>query len=104
MFDLRRLAFPTSRTLQRWESERSKGALRFVLLKGVVFFGVLIYGFGSAIIYFGGWGELPLRLQFGGGPVLAFGVFLLVGLVWGVFTWATTEVAYGSHRHRPIRF
>jgi len=104
MLDIRRLAFPTQRTIEWWERERDRGALRFLVVKGVLSFGVLMYVLGSGIIYFGGWGTLPLKLQLGGSPFIAFVVFLLVGAAWGLITWAVTECAYGSHRRKPIRF
>jgi len=42
MIDLRRLAFPTVRSLTRWEGRRTKGFLRFVFFRGVLLFGGLI--------------------------------------------------------------
>jgi hypothetical protein len=104
MVDLRRFAFPTHRFLQWWERERGKGFARFLIVKGALSFGVLTYVLGSGIMYFGGWGALPLELRSGGGPLLAFIVFPLVGVAWGLVTWAVTEHAYGSHRRKPIRF
>jgi hypothetical protein len=104
MVDIRRLAFPTQRTLQWWERQRGKGLLRFLIVKGALSFGALMYVLGSGIMYLGGWGTLPLKLQSGGGPLVALIVFLLVGAAWGLITWAATEYAYGSHRRKPIRF
>src|SRR4051812_44853084 len=103
MVDLRRCAFPTRRTLQWWEAQRAKGLLRFLLVKGALSFGILMYVSGSAIIYFGA-GEFPLELRSAGGPVLVFVIFLAVGLVWAAVTWAATEWTYVSHLRKPIRF
>lgn len=104
MIDFRRLAFPTRGTLRWWEKERSKGIARFILLKGALGFGVLMYLGASAVIYFARYGALPLTLRSGGGPIIAFLVIVLSGVVWALGTWALSEVVYASHRRNPIRF
>ena len=104
MIDFRRLAFPTRGTLQWWETERSKGIVRFILLKGALAFGVLMYLGASAVIYFGGYGALPLTLRSDGGPIVTFLVIVLSGVIWALGTWGLSEVVYASHRRKPIRF
>jgi hypothetical protein len=88
----------------RWETERAKGFSRFLMLKGVVVFGGLMYAFVSAMFYFEQWGSLPLQLNTGGGPLLGLTAFVLMGLAWGFLTWTTAELVYASHRKSPIRF
>jgi hypothetical protein len=104
MSDLRRLAFPTIGSLRRWEGDRAKGFLRFVLFKGVLFFGGLAYIAVSVLFFVQKWGALPLVPNTGGGPLLGVMLFIAAGLVWGTFTWLIAERVYASHRKSPIRF
>jgi len=102
--DWRRISFPTKRSLERWETERKKGALRFILLKGLLGFGMVMYMGTSAAFYFAHWGTLPLTLRGGGNPLFALVCFLIAGVIWAVVTWALIEIPYASHRRKPIRF
>jgi hypothetical protein len=104
MPDLRRLSFPTVDSLKRWERERAKGFLRFVLFKGVLFFGGLTYVIISVMFFVQGWGALPIRANTGGGPLFGVILFVVMGLAWGGLTWLIGELAYASHRKSPIRF
>ena len=102
--DWRRISFPTKRSLERWEAERKKGALRFILLKGLLGFGTLTYVCISVAFYFANWRILPLTLRGGGNPLFVLVCFLIAGAVWGVVTWVLIEIPYATHRRNPIRF
>ena len=104
MLDLRRLAFPTTGSLKRWEGQRTKGFLRFIFFKGVLLFGGLMYIAISVLFFVQKWGTLPLVPNTGGGPLLGVVMFIAVGLAWGALTWLIAERAYASHRKSPIRF
>jgi hypothetical protein len=102
--DWRRIFFPTKRSLERWEHERAKGIFRFVLLKGALCFGLLMYVAMSAAFYVTGWGAVPITLRGRFSPIEAFVGLLLVGVIWGVLTWFACEAPYASHRRKAIRF
>ena|SRR6266850_2724959 len=104
MPDVRRVAFPTVGSLRRWERERAKGILRFLLFKGALFFGGLMYVAISIMFFVQKWGALPLSPNTGGGPLVGVILFIVIGLAWGAFTWLITELVYASHRKSPIRF
>lgn len=78
----------TKTDFSRWEKVRAKGALRFVLL-----YGVLGWGVTTAIVFTGIlWllpGDDPARLL-----PLVFTLFPLGGLAWGASMWWFLERAY----------
>jgi len=104
MIDLRRLAFPTVRSLTRWEGRRTKGFLRFVFFRGVLLFGGLMYLAISVLFVVEKWGTLPLVPSAGGSPLLGATLFVVAGVAWGGSTWLVAELVYASHRKSPIRF
>jgi hypothetical protein len=72
--------------LSKWERIRQRGKWRFVVLRGVVAFGGLLFILWSVISYGAGF-----RFQFLAMHVV---VSLLAGLVMGLLAWHRTERAY----------
>ena len=81
--------------IQKWESTRQKGKLRFILLYGVVF-----WGLGLAIvfptirsIFFNTQIELPELLS----GIIGFP---LIGAFWGLVMWHISETQYHNKINR----
>jgi hypothetical protein len=73
----------------KWEATRSKGLLRFVLLSGVLGWGVSVAIVYSLVM----WAVFP-HLQ--PGPLLARSliIFPAAGVLWGLAVWFWTERQY----------
>ena len=104
LVDWRRIFFPSLRALQRWEQERPKGLLRFILLKGVLTFSVLMYVATSVLFYLTGWGVVPLTFRGRDNELETVALFAVAGTLWGVLVWLSCEIPYASHLRKPIRF
>ncbi|MFP4325543.1 MAG: hypothetical protein ACLFP9_05960 [Desulfonatronovibrio sp.] len=81
--------------IQKWESTRQKGKLRFIILYGVVG-----WGFGMAIIVpairsilFGTQIDMPQLLS---GIV----VFPIIGSIFGLVLWHISEIEYHNHQRK----
>jgi len=71
--------------LPKWERIREHGMWRFVLLRGVVFLGGLLFLAGSVVSWIAGFHGYLARQAF---------VSLLAGFVLGLFAWHRAERAY----------
>jgi hypothetical protein len=80
MVDLRRIVFPTCRFLLRWESRRRLGVVLFVAIYGAMGFGLTMYVCISVLFYVVGYGAIPLVPRSGGGPILGFLLFPVLGV------------------------
>ena len=76
----------TSKNLQKWAQIRIKGKAHFVLVKGV-----LLWGVSTAIIWsiFMQWGS-PAEV-FYTRPLAALAAFAVAGYFWGILTWHLSE-------------
>jgi len=73
----------------KWERTRAKGRTRFVLVFGVLFWGVLVAIFFSLAM-----GALVPGSQFGLILGLALIFFPIGGIFWGLSVWRLTERKY----------
>jgi hypothetical protein len=78
----------------RWEKTRTAGPIRFIMLYGVLGWGVLTGLLFSMIFPLYG----PPNATFGKVAALAIPAFAAGGLVWGAIMWIASERAYQKHR------
>ncbi len=73
---------------RRWPAIRARGMAHFVLVRGLAFWGGLMFALSIAMIWvkFG-----PQHPRFGLLLGVAAGLCTVGGLVWGVLTWAINE-------------
>ena len=76
----------------KWEAIRAKGAVRFVVLYGVVGWGVLTAILFSAVMVF--FYSAPATIV----PI-TFLLFPVGGVAWGAFMWWLNERAYAKRRN-----
>lgn len=76
---------------RRWEKQREKGQLKFILINGVLCWG----GFMSVFM------NLYYYLRNGTVTIDSIAVnsfiFLVMGIIWGALTWAMSENSYQKH-------
>src|SRR5437870_4800826 len=80
--------------LPKWERIREQGKWRFVVLRGVLFLGGLIFLAGSAVSWIAGFHDFWVRQVF---------VSVLAGFVLGLFAWHRAERAYRRWKGLSIR-
>ncbi len=75
--------------MDRWEKTRTIGKLRFILVYGVVIWGLITAALYSVITYFWQHPE-PWYSVF----ITSFIVFPVMGIVWGLLVWHFSEKKY----------
>ncbi len=80
---------PTTRWLgNRWPAIRAKGMAHFVLMRGLLFWGGLMFAFSFALT----WAKFgPEHPRFGLLLGVSAGLSAVGGLAWGVLTWTINE-------------
>jgi len=83
----------TNRIARRWPAVRAKGMAHFVLMRGLLMWGGLMFVFFTAMTWvkFG-----PQHPRFVLLLVVSAGLCAIGGLLWGVLTWAISERIYRS--------
>jgi hypothetical protein len=96
---LERLVRLTPQQLQEWETIRTRGKRNYVVWHGIVRWGGLMYAVMSIFMLLRNSGGLSLRDI---GVLLASGVviWLLAGMVFGIWTWSMMETAYRHARQQ----
>ena len=88
--------FSTSWNLEsasRWEKTRSKGKVNFVLIRGLLFFGGLMFVTAAVSQFL--WGHFTWQSV---SPYLFS--CPIVGIVWGMLMWNHLEAGYRSYQSR----
>lgn len=86
---------PPSNRAQRWERIRAKGPIHFVIV-----YGVLAWGIGTALLFslfmslIAGWDLTRL--------LLALLLFPLGGFIWGGVTWVVSERRHNRTTNRAV--
>jgi hypothetical protein len=86
----------TEKQLARWAKVREKGRARYILLYGVLFWGVLtgaLWAVAMAAVQ--GWDRLPTYLAFG---LIGFPIG---GVLFGAWTWKIAEARYREAADTP---
>ena len=75
-------------TATRWPALRAKGMAHFVLMRGLLFWGGLMFAFSIALV----WAKFgPQHPRFGLLLGVAAGLCAVGGLAWGALTWNINE-------------
>lgn len=83
----------TNRIARRWPAVRARGMAHFVLMRGLLLWGGLMFAFFTVMTWvkFG-----PQHPRFVLLLVVSAGLCAIGGLVWGLLTWAISERIYRS--------
>lgn len=75
--------------MQKWQKTRQKGKLRFVIIYGVIGFGLLLSIAQLATKYILHHPHLDLK-----NALFLFGINLIIGALFGLFMWHSAEIKY----------
>lgn len=85
------------KTMEKWEKVRQMGRVKFIIIHGILLFGMpmaMTISIANRLI-----NKHPLQLQL----LINIPLFLLVGLFYGFFTWKTRESMYTKYQAQTNR-
>ena len=77
---------------QRWEKTRQKGMLKFILINGVLYWGLFMCAFINSYYYFRK-GIFDLHFA-----LVSCVIFLIGSIFYGYFTWRAHETSYENYK------
>jgi hypothetical protein len=83
-----------SEKTQRWRAIRAKGRARFVLLYGVLGWGLGMFVIMSVLPMLFGW---PRWIHIHASLLLGSVLWILGGVLWGIFMWFDSERRFQRH-------
>ena len=88
--------------IAKWEKTRSRGRKRFILVRGVAGWGLLMFLFMTVLVHFRDAGfKLPALEDISMVTILINAVvWPIAGYVWGAWTWSLTEKSYIEHANK----